>query len=365
MTADLKDQIHILMERGVQSVSAHEAAERARTGPIPFPARRVRPERRSRRLAVTAVGATAVACAGALVASQLGGSGTAGPGRAAPTALTATFLEHLASASRIALARSGRAMIITRQTQGGVSQGTDTDIITFSGKNWNDSLSEYLPASNGQAATTQSAINRVVNGQAYDYFVANHGRAWYHDTGPHAIASMAIPDPRKLLSELSPDAQFVVVGYDTVGGVRLEHLRATQLRGLPAIQLGNATPSGRLTALDIWADRKGVVHKMSLATSQATYPGTISVKDLNHLPKGVKVIGLAKLRADKFKGTVRVRAWLDRTVGTKQRVIMVLGGAGSVKSQIQMTSMVVSFLDIGQPQAIKVPAHAYPTYGLG
>jgi hypothetical protein len=44
-------------------------------------------------------------------------------------------------------------------------------------------LSEDLPASGGQPAIKQSAVNRVVDGQVYDYFTAADGLAWYHDTG--------------------------------------------------------------------------------------------------------------------------------------------------------------------------------------
>jgi hypothetical protein len=363
MTADLKDQIHVLMERGVQRVSAQEAAGRAHAATTAFPAEGARPGLRSRRTAAVTCAAAAVGCAGALVATQLGGPGAAVSGHRARPVLAAAFVRNLASASRIALAHSGKAVITTGQTQGGVSQGTSTDTITFSGRNWNDSLSEVLPASDGAPGRTQSAINRVVNGQAYDYFVASHGLAWYHDTGPDAVASMAIPDPRELLSELSPDAQFLVAGYSVVDGVRLEHLRATHLSGLPAIQLGSATPSGHLTALDIWADSKGVVHQMSLTTSQATYLGTISLNSLKDL-KGVKVIGLARLRADKLDGKVRVRAVLWAGHG-KRPIIVVQGTEAQARQQILITRMVVNFLDIGQPQVIKVPAHAIPVFGLG
>ncbi len=355
MTTDLKDQIHILMERGIASVTAAEAASQASRRSAPF---RLPSSRRRRTLGISAAGLSAAACAVALVVTQAGGVARTASQR--PTIVTEAYVRHLASASRIALARSGRAVIVSRQTLSGVWQGTNTDDIAFSGRNWNDSFSEILPPVSGQPATTQSAINRVVNGQAYDYFVAAHGLAWYHDVGPDAIASMAIPDARTLLSELSADADFVVAGYSTVDGVRLEHLLATNLAGLPALQLGNATPQGRLTSLSIWADSSGVVHRMSLTTTQ-----TIAVSTLN--PGQLR----KTLRLAPARGRARVAAVRKFMVaplrGLKnKRLIMVrAGGHLSMRMEVQDTSVVVSFLDIGQPQVITVPGHAYLTYGLG
>jgi hypothetical protein len=354
MTTDLKNQIHDLMERGVLPVTAAEAVSRAGRRPVPFPVRSIR----RHRTVTVAAGLTAAAGAVALVVTQAGG--VARPASRPPAIVTDSYVRHLATASAVALAQSGRAVIV-RRTQGGPTPGTDTDEISFSGRNWNDSFSEALAAQGGLPPTRESAINRVVDGQAYDYFVADHGLAWYHEVGPDAIESMAIPDPRTLLAELSPEARFAVAGYSTVGGIRLVHLRATRLTGLPAIQLGNATPPGRLTSLDIWADGNGVVRRMSLTTSQV-----ISVGMLNpgQLPKGAHAgpaSRLAKIAA--------IRRWLAKELTARRRrhpiEIKVGSGKSGMTTQIQRTSMVVTFLDIGQPQVITVPAHAYLTYGLG
>src|ERR1700746_1830090 len=129
-------------------------------------------------------------------------------------------------------------------------------------------------------ASTHSATNRVVNGQAYDYFVAADGLAWYHDTGPNAVNSMHIPDPRKLLAELAPDASFVKAGDTTMSGVPVEHLHATVRAALPAIDLPNLWNEGKLTALDVWVDASGVVRKISLGFDQTLYPGTMTLKQL-------------------------------------------------------------------------------------
>lgn len=200
----------------------------------------------------------------------------------------------------------------------------------------------------------------MVNGQAYDYFVAADGLAWYHDTGPDAVNSMHIPDPRKLLGELSPDASFVKAGETTVGGVPVEHLHATVLGGLPAIDLPNLWKEGKLTAMDVWVDTQGVVRKMSLGFDQTLYPGTMTLRQLQRLPKGTKVIGLAKLGKQDL-AHIRV---LVRKSGGKITIEAEHGGS-AVKPQTQLTTVTASFQRIGQRQVIRVPAHAIPTYGLG
>jgi hypothetical protein len=362
MTSDLKDQIHILMERGIYPLAAEDIARRRAHSPT-FPARSVGSSLRSRRVAAIAVGFAAAGCAAALVATQLGGSGTATairPAQKTPVILTAAAVRHLASASRLALAHAGQAVITSQQTLNGVLQQTSTDNITFTGGNWNDSLTQTFPASNGQKASTQSAIDRVVNGQAYDYFVAAHGLAWYHDTGPNAVNSMHIPDPRELLAELAPDASFVKAGDTTINGVPVEHLHATVLTGLPAIDLPNLSNEGTLGAMDVWVDGHGVVRKMSLGLDQTIYPGTITLKQFERLPKGIKVIGLAKL--DK-QDLAHIRALVRHSGG--KIIIEAEPGGSAVKAQTQLTTVTVSFLGIGQRQVITVPAHAIPTYGLG
>jgi hypothetical protein len=363
MASDLKDQIHILMERGIQPVSAADIASQ----PAPssaFPVRSVSSSRhRWRRTAGIATGAAAAACAAALVAAQAGGPGPAGairPAQKAPAILTAAAVRHLASASRLALAHAGRAVITSQQTLDGVLQQTSTDNISFTGRNWNDSFSQTFPARNGQKASTQSAINRVVNGQAYDYFVAEDGLAWYHDTGPNAVNSMHIPDPRKLLAELAPDASFVKAGDTAMSGVPVEHLHATVLTGLPTIDLPNLWNEGRLTALDVWVDARGVVRKISLGFDQTLYPGTITLKQLRRLPKGTKVIGLAKLGKQDL---AHIRALVRKSGG--KIIIEAEPGGSAVKAQTQLTTVTASFLQIGQPQVIKSPAHAIRVYGQG
>ncbi|HUB41182.1 MAG TPA: hypothetical protein VMA72_20255 [Streptosporangiaceae bacterium] len=359
MATELKDQIHLLMERGIRPVSAAEVASQSARRSA-FPPRRVA---WSRRTVGIATGAAAAACAVAVVAAQVGGPGPAAaisPAQKAPAILTAAAVRHLATASRLALAHAGQAVITSQQTLDGVLQQTSTDRISFTGRNWNDSVSLAFPAGNGHKASTESAINRVVDGQAYDYFVAADGLAWYHDTGPNAVSSLHIPDPRKLLAGLAPDASFVKAGETTISGVPVEHLQATVLSGLPAINLPDLWNEGKLTALDVWVDARGVVRKMSLGFDQTLYPGTMSLRQLQRLPKSAKVIGLGKL--DK-QDRAHIRVLIRKSDG--KVVIEAEPGGSAVKPQTQLTTVTASFLRIGQPQAIRVPAHAIPTYGLG
>ena len=364
MTDDLKNQIHTLMERGIEHIPAAGIARGQVVAATTFPARR---RWRGPRMVAIGAGAVAVACAAALIATWPSGrpAPVAAHGGARPPAtLTAAFIRRLASASRLALAHSGAAVIRSRQTLAGVLQQASTDRIAFDGANWTDSVSVSTPAVAGQPASSEHAINRVVGGQAYDYFVAADGLAWYHDTGPNAVNSMHIPDPRKLLAELAPAAGFVKVGPATLAGVPVEHLRATVTSGLPKVSLPDLWNTGRLTALDVWVDAHGVVRKLTMTASQAEYPGTMSLRELRQLPKGSTVTGWKYAEQSPLK---RARAELKASPGRggtgKHLQIILL--PGQVREQTQLTTISVSFGQIGRPQHIRVPANAIPTYGLG
>jgi hypothetical protein len=358
---DLNDQINNLMEGGIRPVCAAEVTERRAPAGSAFPASAHRRRLPSRRVAVITGGLAAAACAVALVASQAGGTVTPAAAKhqaKAPAVLTAAFVNHLARASKLALAHSGQAVISSRQTLAGKFQQTAIDNITFDGANWNDSFSERLPGSH-HSGGTQSAINRVVRGQAYDYFVAADGLAWYHDTGANAVHSMHLPDPRKLLAELAPAAGFVKVGATTLHGVKVEHLRATTLSGLPSVELPQQWNTGKVVGLNVWVDTKGVVRKLRLVTSQTLYPGTITRAQLLKLPKTMKVVGwryIGKQPGD--------RAFVSARKTATGQVTLVLH-PGTSTAKVLRTATVVHFLHIGQHLVIRVPAHAIPTAGQG
>jgi hypothetical protein len=362
MTADLKDQIHILMERGIHHVSAADVAGQP-ANVSAFPPERLRSGLRSK-LTVTIAAAAATACAAGLVAALAGNP--ARPVRprpaGAPVVLTAAMLRHVAAASRLALAHAGRAVVTSRETLGGVLQQTGTDDIAFDGRNWNDSFSVAMPAGAGQPASRESAINRVVNGRAYDYFVAADGLAWYHVTGPDAVSSLAIPDPRALLRELAPSARFAKDGSSMLDGVRVTRLTATHTGGLPTLNSPNIWPAGTITALTIWVDGRGVVRQVMVTGTQTERVGML----VRGQAAGRK---LAQFQA-------RVRDLEKRYHLAPAQAIMrekssVLGRAireehlVGTKTEADVTTMTIRFTGIGQPQVIKAPAHAIKVYGRG
>jgi hypothetical protein len=127
-------------------------------------------------------------------------------------------------------------------------------------------LADEVVSAPGQPASTQFAINRIVNGQAYYYIKGRTDRLrWYRDTNPSGHPSMKIPDPRALLGALNPSVQFHVARYQVIGGMRLEELRASNPGRLPALNaLPGAIPGARVTELNVWVDEHNVVRRMSV-----------------------------------------------------------------------------------------------------
>ncbi len=351
MATDLKSQIHTLMETGIHPISVQDIASRCRAKPAPFPSRKVVT---SRRVITGAVALAATGCAAGLVATQLAAAPSPPPARHASAALTAAYVRRLAAASRVALAQSGQAVLTTTVTQGGQLQQSSTDHLTFSGANWNDSFT-YIPTVNGRTLPPETAINRVVDGQAYDYIVAADGLAWYHVTGPDAVASLNIPDPRALLTELEPAAGFVRVGAAVVNGVQVEHLRATELAGLAAIPLPGIQAGGQVTALDVWVDSAGVVQQLSVSVSRQVT--VVALRSLSS-PKHVHITagGLSQAALKRPRAT---------SPAQKQAALNAAGASAGAQTETQTSTITVTFLDIGQPQVITAPGSAITVSGLG
>jgi hypothetical protein len=317
---DLQDQIHSLFETGLLPVTADDIARRHRPVAAPFPAKARRAVTARR---VTAVGASlaAAGCAAALVASQLSGAPARRPAR--PAVLDAAYVRHLAAASRLALARSGQAVIAITQTED-QRQSTSTFRLMFSGANFNDAFT-YTATGPGVRPLRLTQFGRVVAGQVYSY--QNH--AWYHETGQTSVG-MHIPDPRPLLAELSPSARFVRVGAAVVDGVRVEHLRATALAALPAMSVPYTAQlrSGHVSSLDIWVDGHSVVRRLAWSVDAPTW----------------------------FK--------YSRIVSRGKKVIE-SGGKVIASGGHMVESTVVTFRAIGQPQVINVPPNAIPASSQG
>jgi hypothetical protein len=277
--------------------------------------------------------------------------------------LTAAMVRQVASASRSALALSGRATISYANTDNGVPQDSGTDAITFSGKNWNDAISQTFPAAGGRRAHTQTAINRIVNGQFYLYIAGRTRRLqWYHDTNPSGHPSFSIPDPRTVLRVLAPSARFEVAGHQVIGGVPVKVLRATDLRHLPGLGMLSEYSAGpHVLSLEVWVDARGVVHRLSL-TSQAiseVYP--ISAENARHRAHGPLILTVPnKAMAAQLKGKLH-----RQPGGTRVIIRIAPPGSGAPHREVQVTALTVTFSGIGQPQRITAPAHAIQQYSRG
>jgi hypothetical protein len=181
----------------------------------------------------------------------------------APVVLTAATIHRIASSSTAALAHSGTAAVTTTTTTGSQPPEVDTTEVTFSGHDLNYSIT----TSDNPGAT---AINRLIDGQFYLYVIGQDLQYhWYHDTSANAASSLAFPDPRTLVGELSPAAGFVNLGTATIAGVALTHYRATDPAAASTTDLKNFV-SGGLTGLDLWVDSSNVVQRITVTGASST-----------------------------------------------------------------------------------------------
>lgn len=230
--------------------------------------------RQARRSLTLKAGFAAVpVTAGAVaVAVAAGSQGTVVP---QPTVLTAALIHQVTSASRHAIAHSGRATIAYRQRLDGKLQVSGLDTVTYSDENWNDVISQRFPAVNGQPAHVQGAIDRIVNGQFYLGDQDKNGRVrWIHEVQASGHPATQVPDPRTVLSVLKPSAKFTVVGHKTVGGVRLTELRARKPGQVTAVPDLLDQGPGRISYLTVWIDQHHVVHQLTVRNGKANSDGT-------------------------------------------------------------------------------------------
>jgi hypothetical protein len=363
-TTDFPSQIRECVDEGTRPVTLGEIRARA---VLTQPAVLRVPGRRRTRVVMAATGVAAAGIAGALVASQAGGGTPAGT----RTVLTATVLRHVAGASRAAMT-SGRADI--HWASGGT---TVIQHIAFDDANWADTIA---PREASQVRSSSSpglhvltwagpTIEKVVDGQDYHYpafawkpkphLVAG----WMHIIAPGAGASLNIPDPRTLLSVLSPSAGFVTDGYATVNGVRVERLRATTPGAVPVAPLDpiiQSEPSDpRFSALNLWIDPSDVVLKAEFTvtgsdTIAKLTPAGVRAAERYIRAHGIKVYGQLHLQAA-YKALIKAQpglAWRLRQPGM----------VGAVHVQDPGVTVTVTFSQIGQPQPITAPA-SYTTVG--
>ncbi len=212
---------------------------------------------------VIALAAAATAAAAVTVGITLTISSHAQP-LSGSTALTAAMVQHVETASQAAIAPAGHMLVsfsVGLMNHSDTSSGS-TDY-TYSGQDFN--AIEHLPTSKINSQR-QTLTIRQVNGRLYIFGPAP--RQWYRlraQTG----TSRNVPDPRKLLTALRPDAGFKDIGSQVIDGATTTILRATRLGRLPASTLSALTfvlsmgPES-LTQFDVWVDGHGVVRQMKI-----------------------------------------------------------------------------------------------------
>jgi hypothetical protein len=354
----------IVASSGPAAAAAGPAAGPA-PAPHPGPAAR-RPRRRRVALAGAGLTAAAAATAAAVVLATAGGqAGGTAPARS--TVLTAAMVRHVASASALALATSGRAITRYSTSQDGALQVSGTDDMTFAGKNWNDSLSQSFPASGGSPASSQHAVNRVVNGHFYLFTIGPTGWwEWIRDTNPSGHPSVTAPDPRRLLRVLQPSARFVSIGYQVVDGVRLQGLRATDPSAVPQLDsLFSTSPAGRATSLTVWVDGHDVVRLMNATLRSATTERRGAVAKVGPHQKG-NSHGHPTILVPNRAMLKKYRAALAKK--NPQHIVVRIDHhlrAGTPHRVVQISTVSVTFSGIGQPQHITAPRHSVSVYSRG
>ncbi len=212
---------------------------------------------RTRRPAVARRVAAMAAAAAVVVAAVV-----VGPWGSSEPRPAAAIVREAAAASARALT-SGRAVVTS--PDGDLELG-DAVTYTFAG----DDMSATFDGIE-VGGVPYAAARRVVDGERYFHWTpAGAPTEWLHDV---TVGSVEIGpfvfDPRGLLAVLEPDADFEVVGDDTVDGVDVTRLRATTPEAVDAaaLQLGQATAAGTPTALEVWVDGDGVTRRIDLTVS--------------------------------------------------------------------------------------------------
>lgn len=367
-TTELPAMIRECVDGGAEPISPAEARARA-----VITERRVRPApvRRGTRLGVAATGLAVTGIAGTLVASQLGGATAAG----SRAMLTAAMLKQVTEASQTAMT-SGQARIVTA-TGGSVL----VQQVSFDGANWNDVTDPGTPAqihrTPGAITRTGESISRVVGGQAYRYpaFLPTptpHYAAEWMQLTVGAAKSLDVPDPRTLLSALSPSARFVSDGYTTVNGARAEILQASRPGAVPLQPLqaliSTEPDNPQVSGLSLWVDSSHVVLRAEFGV---TGPDTAlkltpaGVQAVQHYIKQRGITVSAKLLRQMLNNPAMLSAWAGARAASDTGLASLLRRPGMASTEhVTPTgvTVTVTFSQIGQPQNITAPAH-YITAG--
>jgi hypothetical protein len=203
-------------------------------------------------VALAAVGTTTV-----LVLSPWTKSGTGGR---LPSALSPGAVRLVVDASAAALNSGTAHMAVSESLNGSVVSVWSVDM-AFSGADVAESVTwtDYPPAAAPRTSTNGMAlvgdnVYRQLNGQ------------WYVEGKADATHLLAVPDPQSFLSNISPSADLVQVGLETVGGEKLTHLQARRPSAAVDDPLVGVS-GGTVTAFDVWVDSRNVVQRMTWTTA--------------------------------------------------------------------------------------------------
>jgi hypothetical protein len=225
--------------------------------------------------AIAVVAATAVAAAAVTIGIQAAGRGAAHTPET--SVLTAAMVHRVEAATEAAIAPAGH--ILVTYSLGPIRRSpTSSGAIdfTFSGRNFN--AVDRLPAAPDDNAGRTFTI-RIVNGDIYTFGGSGRPRQWYRVLG-QPQAGRAVPDPRKVLEALRPEAGFKVIGSQLIDGVPTRILTATRLTQLPASILSSLTfvssmgPQS-LAAFDVWVDSHDVVRQIKITHYDQTGQGRL------------------------------------------------------------------------------------------
>jgi hypothetical protein len=236
----------------------------------------------------------------------------------------------------------------------GVLEAYGSRDIRYSGRNWDSSAFQLMTARGPSPTQVNAVVERSVNGKVYDHWRVNGRMRWVAEPFPEI--GLKVPDPRTLLSKLKQLTTFRPAGNQEIGGIRMTVLRATGPAGLTRRALLPAvyTSGQAVTALTVWADQRGVVHRMAFtfaAPGAITLAKPVSKAALRRYQRAEDI--LPRLKQEGKRITPKL---LDRA--------LLLQRAYPVRRGTQVTTTTVTFVAIGQPDPIAIPSgalsyHAY------
>lgn len=273
MDSRVAEQIHDYLENAAPPIRFSSVTRRLEAPGQTGRSASIRPV--NPRRAIAAVAATAAAAAALTIGIREAGSSAARTSDA--TVLTAAMVHRVEAASEAAIAAAGHIVVTFSIGEMHRSPSSSGAIdFTFSGRNFN--AVDRLPASPNDHANRTFTI-RSVTGEIYTFGGSGRPPQWYR-VGSQPRAVRAVPDPRKVLTVLRPEAGFKDIGSQLIDGVQTRILTATRLTKLPASILSSLTfvssmgPQS-MAAFDIWVDNHDVVRQIKITYYDQTGQGRL------------------------------------------------------------------------------------------